>query len=113
MKKLGSSFRLNGLLYTLIKRNEKVAMFGIGGTYTDDIRHWEICKIQIRNDKYGLRESIPQNDLFGRDGSRCFASEKIALEYFEELSAKLCQWVPKVVSVVGDNVGVISEYKIA
>lgn len=103
MKELKSSFRRDVLLYTLIKRNEKVAMFGIGGNFTDDIIHWEVCKIQIRNDKYGIRESVPQNDLFGRDGSLCFASEKLALEYFDELSAKRCQGVSNVVSGVGEN----------
>lgn len=92
-----------GLYYTLVKRNEKVAMFGIGGNYTDGIRHLEICKIQIRDDQYGIRESVPQNDLFGREGSRCFANEKLALEYFDKLSAKLCQGMVKVVTGVAEN----------
>ena len=70
MKELENCFRHNDLLYTLIKRNEKVAMFSIGGTYTDDTTHWEVCKIQIRNDQHGLREHIPQNELFGLEGSR-------------------------------------------
>lgn len=100
MKKLESSFRHNGLLYTLIKRNDKVAMFGIGGDFSDEIRHWEICKIQIRNDKYGIREHIPQDELFGKDGSKCFAKEKLALEYFDKFSSELCQGVPEVVSEV-------------
>lgn len=50
MKELENCFRHDGLLYTLIKQNEKVALFGIGGTYTDKILSWEVCKIQIRKD---------------------------------------------------------------
>lgn len=50
-------FRINGLPYTLIKRNDKVALYRIGGTYTNEILHWEVSKIYIRKDKYGIRES--------------------------------------------------------
>ncbi len=112
MKKLENSFRHNGLLYTLIKRNEKVAMFGIGGNFSDEIRHWEISKIQIRNDKYGIREHIPQDELFGKDGSQCFASEKKALDYYDELSLKLNQEVPEIVLGVEENNEVMSEYQL-
>ena len=42
MKKLEESFKLNGLQYTLIKRNEYVALYGIGGEYTDKIYHYEV-----------------------------------------------------------------------
>jgi hypothetical protein len=38
MKKLKDSFRLNGLPYTLLKRNDVVALYGIGGTNTDQIK---------------------------------------------------------------------------
>ena len=33
MKTLKTQFRLNGLPYTLLKRNEVVALYGIGGTW--------------------------------------------------------------------------------
>lgn len=56
MKTLKTQFRMNGLPYTLIKRNDKVALYGIGGTYSDEIRHWKVCKIYIRNDQFGIRE---------------------------------------------------------
>jgi hypothetical protein len=42
MKTLRAKFRLNGLPYTLLKRNEVVAMYGIGGTYTDDSRNLDL-----------------------------------------------------------------------
>ena len=37
MNTLKDKYRLNGLPYTLLKRNEIVALYGIGGTYTDEI----------------------------------------------------------------------------
>jgi len=110
MKELKTSFRLNGLPYTLIKRNDVVALYGIGGTYTDKILHYEVDIIYIRKDKFGEREAIADNGQFGRDRSRCFNNEKSALEYFDILTAELYQGVPKVVSGVEENAEVISEY---
>lgn len=67
MKTLKTQFMLNGLPYTLLKRNDKVALYGIGGTYTDEILHWEVDIIYIRKDKYGEREHIPDNgNYFGK-----------------------------------------------
>jgi hypothetical protein len=83
MKLLKESFRLSGLQYTLLKRNEVVALFGIGGTYTDRPLHYEVSKMYIRNDKYGIRESLPTNEKFGRDLSRSFMSLEAASEYFD------------------------------
>jgi len=79
MKLLKESFKLNKLQYTQLKRNELVALYGIGGTYTDEPRHFEVSKIYIRNDQYGIRESLPSNEQFGRDLSRCFNSHESAL----------------------------------
>ena len=105
MRKLKESFRRNGLLYTQVKRNESVALYGVGGTYSDMTTHWEVCKINIRKDKYGERESIPTNEQFGRDLSRCFNNEKSAFNYFDELTARLnlSQGVPKVVTGVEED----------
>ena len=55
MNTLKMQFRINGLPYTLIKRNDKVALYGIGGEFTDKILHWEVDIIYIRKDKYGER----------------------------------------------------------
>ena len=65
MKKLEESFKLNGLQYTLIKRNEHVALFGIGGTYTDMILSFEVARIKIRKDEPGIREHVAANCDFG------------------------------------------------
>jgi hypothetical protein len=100
IKTLKTSSRLNGLPYTLLKRNEGVALYGIGGTYSNEINHYEVDIIYIRKDKYGERESILSNEQFGRDRSRCFRDEKLALKYFDLLTLKLYQGVLKVVSGV-------------
>ena len=105
MKLLKERFKLNGLQYTLLKRNELVAICGIGGTYTNEPRHFEVSKIYIRNDQYGIRESLPSNEQFGRDLSRSFNDYESALRYFDELT-KLYQVVSKVVSGVEENIKV-------
>ena len=117
MNTLKEQFRLNSLPYTLLKRNDKVALYGIGGEFTDEILHWEVDIIYIRNDQYGEREHIATNDTFGRDRSRCFSKEATALKYYDELTAELIkernlsQGVPKVIAGVVQNAAVISEYQ--
>jgi hypothetical protein len=113
MKTLKTHFRMNGLPYTLLKRNEVVALYGIGGTHTDEILHWEVSKIYIRKDKYGIRESIPTNEKFGKDLSRCFMNKELALRYFDELASISNQGkgVAKVVTGVEANIELIAEYQ--
>ena len=107
MNKLETKFRMNGLPYTLLKRNDKVALYGIGGEYTDKILHREVDIIYIRKDQYGEREHIAKNDDFGRDRSRCFMSEKLALEYFDKLTSILSQGVVKSIAGVDQNTEVM------
>ena len=104
-------FKRNGLPYTLLRRNEVVSLYGIVGTYTDRILHYEVSKIYIYNNKYGFRESIPSNERFGRDPSRSFNDIESANTYFEELTTrlKLSQRRPEFVSGVQDSVSVIPE----
>jgi hypothetical protein len=111
MKLLKEKFRKKRLLYTLVKRNYVVALYAIGGTYSDRTTHWEVCKIYTRKDRYGEREALPTNEQFGRDLSRCFNYEKAAFNYFDELTNRLnlYQGVPKVVSGIEENVPVIPE----
>ena len=115
MQELKESFKLNGLPYTLLKRNDVVALYGIGGTYTDKILHYEVDIIYHRKDKYGEREHIAKNSDFGRDRSRSFNDRAKADEYYDELTAELrternlSQGVPKVVAGVEQKVEVVSE----
>lgn len=114
MKILKTQFRMNGLSYTLLKRNEVLALYGIGGTYTDEILHYEVDIIYTRKDKYGEREAIAKNDDFGRDRSRCFNSKDQADKYYEELTAELMmerilsQGVVKSIAGVQEKVEVMS-----
>ena len=87
MKRLDAKFRHKGMPYTLLKRNDVVALYGIGETNTKEISHYEVDVIYIRKDKYGIRESIAKNDDFGRDRSRCYNSKVQAEDYFDELTA--------------------------
>jgi hypothetical protein len=105
MKLLKESFKLNGLPYTQMKRNDVVALYGIGGAYTDKILHWEVSKVYIRKDKYGKRESLPTNEKFGRDLSRCYMDKETAYQYFDTLTDLLNQGkgVAKVVTGVEDD----------
>ena len=91
MNTLKMQFNMNGLPYTLIDRNDKVALYGIGGEFTDKILHWQVDIIYHRKDKYGEREHIAKNDDFGRDRSRCFMNEGLALEYYDKLTSNLSQ----------------------
>jgi hypothetical protein len=117
MKELKTSFMLNGLLYTLIYRNEVVALYGILGTYSEEIINCEVDVIYIRNDKYGEREAIADIDTFGRDRSRCFKSKALADEYFEKLTSdlrierNLSQGVAKVIAGVAIESELIPEYQ--
>jgi hypothetical protein len=114
MKTLKTQFRLNNLPYTLLKRNDKVALYGIGGEFTDDIIHYEVDIIYIRHDQYGEREAIATNDTFGRDRSRCFNNKEKALNYYDELTTELekernlSQEVSKVIAEVEENAEVVS-----
>jgi hypothetical protein len=118
MKTLKTQFRMNELPYTLLKRNDVVALYGIGGTFTDEIFHYEVDMIYIRKDKYGDREAIADNENFGRYRSRCFIRKDLADKYFEKLTTdlqnerNLSPGVSKVITGVGDNVEVISEYQL-
>jgi hypothetical protein len=47
IKELETNFSLNDLPYTLIKRYNNVALYGIGGEFTDKILHWEVDFIYI------------------------------------------------------------------
>jgi len=89
MKQLKESFRLNDLLYKLLKRNDHVALYAVGGTYTEKTTHYEVCVIYHRKDQYGERERIATNDDFGRDRSRAFNNEGKALKYYDVLTATL------------------------
>jgi len=89
MNLLKTKFSLNGLQYTLLKRNDVVALYGIGGTYIEKPINYEVDKIYVHTDKFGEREHIPTNEVFGRDRSKSFRTYEEASEYFDMLTAAL------------------------
>ncbi len=89
LKTIALTFRKNGLPYRLIQRNDFVALYGTGGTFTNHILHYEVCRIHIRDDQYGRREALPSNEQFGRDESRAILNYEEALAYFQELTSRI------------------------
>lgn len=95
MKQLPEQFRKNELPYTLLKRNEVVALYGVGGTYTEKILHYEVCQIHhqrgrvFRGVVWEAGEVLPSDEQFGRDGSRAIINHDEALKYFDELTTSL------------------------
>ena len=95
MEQLKQSFNKNGLPYTLLKRNEVVALYGVGGTFTDRILHYEVCKIHYRSagvfkgKSFPESEVLPSNEQFGRDGSMAIVDYQEALIYFDRLTLTL------------------------
>lgn len=94
MEKLKESFSRKNLGYTLLRRNDLLAIFGVSGTFTDDILHYEVVMIRIRDDQYGHRESVPSDEEFGKTKpDRHFQKMDEALSYFDEWTVKLMQGV--------------------
>lgn len=89
MEKLNEKFKKNGLLYRLIRRNKHVALYAVSGSYTDKTIYYEVCKIHLRKDKWGIREALPSNEQFGRDGSIAVIKIEDADCYYETLSSVL------------------------
>lgn len=95
MKTLKNEFGKNGLTYKLIKRTDKVALFGLTGEYTNKVITYEVDPIRVipANTRFGRdfeeTEAITSNEQFGRDGSAHIHKLKDALKYFDELNTKL------------------------
>ena len=101
MNKLKQSFSRHGFIYSLLKRNDMLCIYGVSGTYTDSIIHYEVMLIRIRIDKYGNREAIPSDEEFGKSKPDChFQSLSEAEEYFDRCTSKLIQGVKGKVKVI-------------
>ncbi len=93
MKTLKTHFSKNGLDYTLIKRNEKVALFRLGPeSYPDG---YEVSRIYILlpHKAFGVEfeesEIISSNSQFLQDGSGAFRDLGDALRHFAKLTASV------------------------
>jgi hypothetical protein len=97
MKILKTHFRKNDLFYTLIYRNDKVAMYE---TRQDQDRcHYEVTRIYIRpahtafDVDFEETEVLTSNDQFFYDGSGSFIKRENAMKHFLQLSKELCRGV--------------------
>jgi len=94
MKILKTHFSKNGLEYTLLKRNDKIALFqlGISSECPDG---YEVSRIYIMrpHKAFGVdfeeAEIISSNDQFLFDGSGAFRNLDNALKHFDKLTNKL------------------------
>ena len=95
IQKLKTEFRKNGLSYTQIKRNNVVALYGVSGTFTDKILHFEVCKIkkvpagEMFGKTYPEHETIAGNEMFGKEGSQAIVQRNEAELYYEELTNRI------------------------
>lgn len=92
MKNL-NQFRKNGLDYTIVKSNDKVALYLLGDIIAPD--GYEVVRIyKMRSHKaFGVEfdesEKISSNDQFRKDGSGAFRTLDNALLHFDKLTNRL------------------------
>jgi len=74
---LNETFRKNGLVYKLLGRTAKAALFELK-LPTGEVSGYEVCRIHLRRAcmlngrEYPEAEVTPSNSEFGDDGSRSF-----------------------------------------
>jgi hypothetical protein len=109
---LRAIFKFNKLEYKLLRRNEYVALYGIGGTPEKEAERFEVFRIQIEDYGEGTFESIPSNNLkqIRESYQQCFNDYKSALFYYICLSAMVKRYmnVLKVVTDVTEKVEIVS-----
>ena len=97
MKELKNSFKKNGLIYKLVDRTSKVALYSltIKDKTIEELIGYEVCKVYIKlshtvNGKIiEASESIPSNDQFSfDDDSKSFFPNELdrATEYLKYYS---------------------------
>jgi hypothetical protein len=93
MKLLKTHFLKNGLEYTLLKRNKKVALFQLSLEPAPD--GYEVCKIYVmkKHEAFGVvfeeSEIISSNDQFYKDGSGSFRTLDNALKHYDKLTSQI------------------------
>ena len=95
MKILETHFRKNDLFYTLISRNDKIAMYDTRVEKDSDRCHYEVTRIYIRSAHNAVgvdfeeTEVLTSNDQFYYDGSGAFIKKDHAMNHFLQLSKEL------------------------
>ena len=100
MKILKTQFRKNDLFYTLICRNDKVALYETRQE-EDSIRcHYEVARVYVKpahtaiGVEFEEAEVLTSNEKFFHDGSGAFIGRDNAMKHFLKLSSKLIR-MPK------------------
>ena len=100
MKILKTKFRKNDLFYTLICRNDKVAMYETRQEEDSVLCHYEVARVYVKPAHTAIgvdfeeAEVLTSNDQFYYDGSGAFIKKDNAMKHFLKLSAKLHR-IPK------------------
>jgi hypothetical protein len=95
MKILKTKFRKNDLFYTLIYRNDKVALYETRQEGDMTCCHYEVARIYIKpahtaiGVEFEEAEVLTSNEKFFYDGSGAFIKKDNAIKHFNELSATL------------------------
>jgi hypothetical protein len=95
MKILKTQFRKNDLFYTLICRNDKVAMYDTIQEKDSDRCHYEVTRIYISpahtafDVDFEEAEVLTSNDQFFYDGCGSFIKKDNAMKHFLQLSKEL------------------------
>jgi hypothetical protein len=100
MKILKTQFRKNDLFYTLICRNDKVALYETRQDKTSTLCHYEVARIYVKlahtaiGVKFEEAEVLTSNEKFFYDSSGAFIGRDNAMKHFFKLSNKLTR-MPK------------------
>jgi hypothetical protein len=100
MKTLKTQFRKNDLFYTLVCRNDKVAMYETRQEEKSTLCHYEVARIYIEpahtalGVKFEKAEVLTSNGKFFYDGSGAFIKKDNAMKHFLKLSDRLTR-MPK------------------
>jgi hypothetical protein len=95
MKILKTHFRKNDLYYTLICRNDKVAMYETRQEKDSNRCHYEVTRIYIRpahtdlNVDFEEAEVLTSNDQFFYDWSGAFIKKDNVMNHFLQLTKEL------------------------
>ena len=95
MKILKTQFRKNDLFYTLICRNDKVAMYETRLDEDSVLCHYEVARIYIMPAHTAIgvdfeeAEVLTSNEKFFHDGSGAFIKKDNAMKHFLKLSKSL------------------------
>ena len=89
MKILKTQFRKNDLFYTLICRNDKVAMYETRQVEDSVLCHYEVARIYIMpahtaiGVEFEEAEVITSNEKFYYDGSSAFIKKDNAMKFYQ------------------------------